>query len=107
MAGIRPGHDLALEFAAVVIEPHVEKLRAHPRGLSWRALCACATEHRADIAEPGPERRPAEQPRAEDAERDRHRKFALDAGKGGDRERYHTAADLDHAGQHHRVGRTK
>ena len=60
-----------------------------------RALRAAA-EHPADIAEAGcPERRPAKQAGAEDAERDRDRQFALEAGKGRDRERHNAAADLD------------
>src|SRR5258706_6755411 len=108
MAGIWPGHDLALEFAAVVIEGHVEKLRADPRPLSRRALCAKAPEHRADISESRrAERRPAQQPRAEEAERDCHRELTLDAGKGGGRKRDNAAADLDRACKHNRVGCTK
>ena len=54
-----------------------------------------------------PERRPAQQPGAEDTERDRNRQFALEAGKGGDRERHDAAADLDGARQHGRIGRAK
>jgi len=52
VTGIRPGYDLTAEFAAVVIEPHVEKLRAYPRRLSRRALDTGASEQPADVAEP-------------------------------------------------------
>src|ERR1035437_2075363 len=108
MAGIWPGHDLAAQIAAVVIERHVEKLRADLRRLSRRALRASASEHPSDIAEARcAERRPAEQPRAKDAERDCDRELTLDAGKGGNRERHHAAADLDGARKHDRIGRTK
>src|ERR1700737_1965846 len=107
MAGMGPGHDLARELAAVVIEDHIDKLRADPRCLSRRAR-ASTSEYRADIGETRcPERRPAQQPRTEDAERDGYRKLALGAGEGGDRERHNAAADLDRAGKHDRIGRTK
>src|SRR5260370_20506233 len=97
MAGIRPVDDLTSELAAVVIEAHVEILRAHARGLPRRTLGAAA-KNAADIAKSRcPERRPAEQPRAEDAERNRHRQFAFQAGKGGHRQRDNAAADLDDA----------
>src|ERR1700686_1524489 len=108
MTGKRPGHDLARKFAAVVIENHIENLRADPRPLSRRALRTCAPKQAADIAESGcPERRPAEQPRAEDAERDCYRKLALDAGKGRTRKRHDAAANLDRAREHNRVGCAK
>src|SRR5260370_16775055 len=82
MAGIRPGHDLAREPAAVVIEDHIDKLGADPRGLSRRA-CTSASEYRAEIGETRcPERRPAQQPRAEDAERHGDRKLALGPREG-------------------------
>src|SRR5438270_4210721 len=97
MTGMGAGHDAADEFAAVVIERHLQKLRADLRGLPRRAFAAGA-EQSADISKTrGPEWRPAEQPRAENAERDRHRQFTLDAGEGGHCEGHHTAADLDRA----------
>src|SRR5436309_10670958 len=87
-----------------MIEQHIEKLRSDPRRLSRRALRTCAAEQPADIAEPTcSERRPAKQPRAEDAERDCYRKLALDAGKGCDRKRHNAAANLDRARKHNRV----
>ena len=54
-----------------------------------------------------PERRPAEQPRAEDAKRDRDGKLAPEAGEGRDRKRHDAAADLDGARQHGGIGRAK
>src|SRR5436309_12351302 len=91
-----------------MIEQHIEKLRSDPRRLSRRALRTCAAEQPADIAEPTcSERRPAKQPRAEDAERDCYRKLALDAGKGCDRKRHNAPANLDRARKHNRVGCAK
>jgi len=49
----------------------------------------------------------SQQSGAEDAERNRHRKFTLDTGERGDRKRHNTAADLDCAGKHNRIGRPK
>src|SRR5205807_6918945 len=80
--GIRSVHDPARQFAAVVIEAHIEKLRADARGLPRRTLPAAA-EDPADIAEATrPEGRPAEQARAEDPERDRNRELAAQPGEG-------------------------
>src|SRR3954451_25212996 len=108
MAGIGSVHDLAAQFAAVVIERHVEKSRADPRTLPRRTPRASAPEHRSDISEAGcTERRPTEQPRAEKADRDGDCKSSLEAGKGGDRERHYSAADLDAARKHDRIGRAK
>src|ERR1700735_4177548 len=91
-----------------MIEGHIEKLRAYPRPLSRRAFSAQAPEHPRDIGETRrPERRPAEQPRAENAERDGDGEFAPDAGKSRDRQRQYAADDLDRARQHSRIGRTK
>ena len=74
-----PGHDLAVELSAVVIERHVEELRAHPRGLSRRALAA---EHAADIGKARhAKRRPAEQSGGENVERDRDHQFAIEADR--------------------------
>ena len=90
-----------------MIEAHVEKLRAHARSLSRRALRAAA-EDPPDTAEATrPERRPAEQAGAEDAERNSYRKFAAQAGKGRDRQRNDAAHDLDAAREHDRIGCTK
>src|SRR6202035_4149851 len=106
MSGVRPGHDLARKSAAVMIERHVEELGADARGLPGRTLSTA--EQPADTREARrSERRPAQQTRAKDAERDGDGEFAPKAGKGGDRERHHTAADLDHAGKHNRIGCTK
>ncbi len=55
----------------------------------------------------GAERRPAEQSRAEDAERDRHRQFAPQPGEGRDRQRDDAAADLEQPRKHDRIGCTK
>src|ERR1700710_1660437 len=78
-----PRHDPAGKLAAVVIERHVKKLRTDLRRLSRRALGA-GSEQGAELAEARcPERRPAEQPCPEDAERDRYRKLALDPGEPG------------------------
>src|SRR2546430_8619964 len=91
-----------------MIEHHIEKLRPDPGRLSRRAPRTCAAKQPGDIAEPTwPEWRPAEQPRAEDAERDCHRELALDAGKGCDRKRHNAAANLDRARKHHGVGCAK
>src|SRR5258707_4390733 len=85
----------------------MKKLGAKTRVLSRRARVG-APKHPADVTEPGcPERRPAKQRRAEDAERDCHRKLTLGAGEGRDRKRHDAAADLDRAREHNRVGRAK
>src|SRR5436305_8571272 len=98
MASIGSVHDLAAQFATVVIERHVEKSRADPRTLPRRTPRASASEHRPDVSEARcAERRPTEQPRAENADRDGDCKFSLEAVKGGNRERHHSAADLDGA----------
>src|SRR3954451_23318794 len=108
MAGIGSVHDLAAQFAAVVIERHVEKSRADPRTLPRRTPRASAPEHRADISEAGcGERRPTEQAGAENADRDGDCKFSLEAAKGGNREGYHSAANLDAARKHDRIGSAK
>src|ERR1700736_6008417 len=100
MASTRPIDDLAPELTAVVVEAHVEKLRAHARTLPRRALRAAA-EYGPDIAESGgPERRPAEQPGTEDAKRYRNRKLSPEAREGGNRQGDDTAADLDGAREH-------
>src|SRR6476659_590403 len=79
-----------------MIERHIEELRPDPRSLSRRALRTCAAKQPADIAEATwAEWRPAEQARAENAERDCHREFALDAGKGRERKSHNAAANLD------------
>src|SRR5256885_14466649 len=105
MASIGSVHDLAAQFATVVIERHVEKSRADPRTLPRRTPRASASEHRADISKAGcAERRPTEQPRAENPDRDGDCKFSLEAGKGGNGERYHPAANLDAARKHDRIG---
>src|SRR4029079_1389358 len=104
--GIRPVHDPARELAAVVIEAHVEKLRAHTRSLPRRTLPA-APEEPPDAEATWPERRPAEQAGAEDAERNSYRKFAAQAGKGRDRQRDDAAHDLDAARVHDGIGCTK
>src|SRR3954447_3795982 len=102
-----PGHDPAGKPTAVVIERHVEKLRADLRGLS-RGAFGAGSEQAAELAETRcAERRPAEQTRAEDAERDRYRQVTLDTRKRGHGERYHAAADLDRAREHNRIRRTK
>src|SRR5256885_8451405 len=104
MARLRSGHDLADMLAAVVIEFHVKKLRAHARGLSLRALPA--SEQPTDTAETRcSERRPPEQTGAKNADRDRHREFALQPGERGDRERNDPTADLDTEREHDRIGR--
>src|ERR1700676_2579457 len=91
-----------------MIQNHMKKGRGAPRGVPRRGLRAGAPKPPADIAESGyAERRPAEQARPEDAERNCYRKLALDAGKGRDRKRYDTAANLDRAREHDRVGRAK
>src|SRR4051812_50074847 len=107
MAGIRPVHDLARQRAAVMIEAHVEILRAHARGLSRRTLRSAA-EDRADIAEPRhSDRRPAEQSRAKNAKGDRHRQLPSETGKGRNSQRDNAADELDHARKHDGIGRTK
>src|SRR5262249_2797300 len=82
--------------------------RADAGSLPCRALRAVASEYSADIAEARRlERRPAKQPRAENAERDRDRKLALQADKSGDRQRDDAADDLDGARERERIGRAK
>ena len=97
------GQNRARQFAAVMVEAHVETGRAHPRTLPGRALPAA--EQPADTGKAaGAERRPAEQAGAENAERDRDRQFAPHARIGGNRQRNDTTADLDCARQHRRIG---
>ena len=105
-AGVGSGQNLARQLAAVVIERHVEELRAHPRTLSRRALPAA--KERAEIGKTHRlRRRPAEQPRAEQAERDSHHQFAAKTGIGRHRKRQDAAAQPDRTREHGRIGRTK
>src|SRR6266481_2596025 len=104
---MRASHDPAGQLARVVIERHVEELRADLGRLPGRASRARAKQ-RADIAEDrGSERRPTEQPRAEHADRDRDRELAPHADEGGKRQRHQTAGNLEGARQRGRIGRAE
>jgi hypothetical protein len=93
--------DGAGQFAAVMVEAHVEEVRAHPRALSRRAL---ATEQAADGRKArGAERRPAKQAGAENAEWNGNRELAPHARIRGHRQRHDAADDLDRARQHRRI----
>src|SRR6476660_5134128 len=71
-----------------MIERHIEELRPDPRSLSRRALRTCAAKQPADIAEATwAEWRPAEQARAENAERGCPRETSAAARKAGQQRR--------------------
>src|SRR5437868_14751956 len=88
--------DLSVQIAGVMVEDHVEELRSHPRRLTRRLLGSRKETRR-------PEWRPAEQPCAEDSERDRHCKLAANTDKGSDAKRGNPATDLDPARDHGRA----
>src|SRR6185312_14005237 len=100
MARIGSGDKPAGQLAGVMVKHHLDELRADPRRLSGRATGIEAGEYAADRAE----RRPAKQSGTENAERNRDRELTPQADEGSDRERNHTADDLEGAREHRGIG---